>query len=72
MRILPAGTKTAHMGFLFDGNLISPSNTAQELEMEEDDEIDTMPLGVNSGTRSSSARVPRAGRKIWALRMHPR
>jgi hypothetical protein len=32
------------MGFLFVGNLISPSNTALELEMEEDDEIDAMRL----------------------------
>ena len=43
-----------HMVFLLDGNLISPSNTALELEMKEDDEIYAMPL-CGPPVRSASA-----------------
>ena len=42
------------MVFLLDGNLISPSNTALELEMKEDDEIYAMPL-CGPPVRSASA-----------------
>ena len=50
-------------GFLFDGNLISPSNTAFELEMEEDDDIDAMRLcGPSTAERTAALAAERAAR----------
>ena len=50
-------------GFLFDGNLISPSNTALELEMKHVDEIDAMRLcGPSTAERTAALAAERAAR----------